>query len=97
MDVFRLNPNGGAAGQSEACNVMRDCVTHMGDSLKRLCVLSQGKAVRLSQMALETLRDGQRIAFLELFSGRMMLTLGVRARGLTAPRGWDSFIPYGDA
>ena len=64
--------------------------TDLGFNLERLYVMSQGRLVNLEQSALKCLQSGERISFLEVFSGKGMLTLGVRAIGLKALDGWDS-------
>ena len=69
--------------------------TDLGFNLERLCVMSQGRLVNLEQSALKCLQSGERISFLEVFSGKGMLTLGVRAIGLKALDGWDSLYIMG--
>ena len=64
--------------------------------METLRSLSKGSLVELSRSALQCLQWGERIAFLEVFSGKMLLTLGVRAMGLKALDGWDRMYPMGD-
>ena len=81
-----------ATGYSMPKNVY----TELGPSMEMIRMLSQGKLVDLERSALACLQYGERIAFLELFCGMMMLTLGVRAHGLKALDGWDALYRMGD-
>ena len=58
-------------------------------------MLSHGKLMNLERSALKCLQPGKRISFLELFSGKGMLTLGVRSLGLKALDGLDSLYTTG--
>ena len=52
--------------------------------------------LHLAQAAVASLSTGERIAFLEIFSGLGMLTLGTRAHGVKVIDGWDRNSPLGN-
>ena len=64
--------------------------------METIRMLTRGKLMEFSQSALQVLTTGERLAFLEIFSGEGLLTVGVRAHGLKAADGWDRERPFGD-
>jgi hypothetical protein len=68
----------------------------LSQGMETIRLMSRGRRVHLTTAALSTLSSGERIAFLEVFSGKGLLTLGVRAHGLKALSGWDIASPMGD-
>ena len=75
--------------------VPRSVVTNLGDAVESVMRLASGRRTLIAQGALAAMAYGHRVSFLELFSGMMLLTLGVRAHGLLAPDGIDSSYPLG--
>ncbi len=69
--------------------------TGFGDTAEKIRLLSRSRLVDLLQAAVLSLSTGERIAFLDIFSGEGLLTLGVRAHGLKAIDGWDRLSPFG--
>lgn len=83
------NMEGGAPSwDSLPSNVNPD----LGQGLESIRVLVTGRLVELGRAALQNLQFGKRIEFLEIFCGMVMLTLGVKARGMKARDGWDSIF-----
>jgi hypothetical protein len=78
------------------CCLPTNVVTPAGESLEMIAKMSQGRLMEMTQYALHVLHFGERIAFLELFSGAMMLTLVVRSLGKKALYGWDALYKMGN-
>ena len=69
--------------------------THWGSRTESIAALTRGRLVEFTQQAVSQLTFGQRVAFLEIFCGKMSITLGCRALGLCAPDGVDELFPFG--
>ena len=72
-----------------------EVVTGLGAQLELVGRLSQGARTWIDRRSLAALAYGHRVAFLEVFCGRMRLTLGVRACGMLAPDGIDKMFGVG--
>ena len=70
-------------------------VTRLGPAAESNRLLARGRMVDLAESAVTCLSSGERLAFLEIFSGKGMLTLGARAHGLKVIDGWDRDSPFG--
>lgn len=73
----------------------RTIISGGGRVLEKVSQLSRGKTIEIASAALQYLMFGHRIAFLVLFRGKILLTVGVRAMSLHASIGWDQVHPLG--